>query len=47
MIIDIYDRRVIASVNGDRINAGLAIDTVRKAFERSWKKSGIPPAGVA
>ena len=40
-IIDLYDRRVIASVNGDRINAGLAIDTVRKAFERSGKKGGM------
>lgn len=40
-IIDLYDRRVIASVNGNRINAGLAIDTVRKAFERSGKKGGM------
>ena len=40
-IIDLYDRRVIASANGDRINAGLAIDTVRKAFERSGKKGGM------
>ena len=40
-IIDIYDRRVVASVNGERINAKLAIDTVRKAFERSGKKGGM------
>ena len=42
-IIGLYDRRVIASVNGDRINAGLTIDTVRKAFERSGKKCGMLP----
>lgn len=34
-IIDLYDRAVIASVNGDFINSWLAIDTLKKALE--WK----------
>ena len=40
-IIDLYDQRVVASVNREWINAKLAIDTVRKAFERSGKKGGM------
>lgn len=34
-IIDLYDRRVVASVNSNRINAQLAIDTLKKAIENS------------
>lgn len=40
-IIDLYDRRVVASVNSNRINAQLAIDTLNKAFVRSGKKGGM------
>lgn len=40
-IIDLYDRRVVASVSGRRINTKLAIDAVLKAFERSRKKGGM------
>lgn len=40
-IIDLYDRRVVASVNGSRINTKLAIDTVTKAIKMSGKKTGM------
>lgn len=40
-IIDLYERRVVASVNSNRINTQLAIDTLNKAFERSGKKGGM------
>lgn len=33
-IIDLYDRRVVASVNSNRMDAKLAIDTLDKAFKR-------------
>ena len=38
-IIDLYDRRVVASVNSNRINTKLAIETVRKAIEMSGGKT--------
>ena len=34
-VIDLYDRRVVASVNGSRINTQLAIDTVSEALRRA------------
>lgn len=34
-IIDLYDRRVVASVNGSQIDTELAIETVREAIKRS------------
>jgi len=34
-IIDLYDRRVVASVCGSRINTALAISTLTKAIESS------------
>lgn len=34
-IIDLYDRRVVASVNSNQINSELAINTLKKAFERT------------
>ncbi len=40
-IIDLYDRRVVASVNSNRINAKLAIDTLETALERSRNCSGV------
>lgn len=40
-IIDLYDRRVVASVNGNRINTELAMETVRKAIERSNGEIGM------
>lgn len=40
-IIDLYDRRVVASVNSDRINTQLAIDTIQEAFKRCGKKGGM------
>ena len=40
-IIDLYDRRVVASVNGRHINAQLAIDTLTKAIERCDGKTGM------
>lgn len=40
-IIDLYDRRVVASVNGRRINTELAIETVKKALERSNGETGM------
>ena len=40
-IIDIYDRRVVASVNSNHINTQLAIDTLNKAFERCGGETGM------
>ena len=40
-IIDLYDRRVVASVNSSRINTQLAIDTVSKALTRIGGESGM------
>lgn len=40
-IIDLYDRRVVASVNGRRINTELAIETVKKALKRSNGETGM------
>lgn len=40
-IIDLYDRRVVASVNGRRINTELAIETVKKALERNNGETGM------
>lgn len=40
-IIDLYDRRIVASVNGRRIDTKLAIDTVLKALKRSGNKTGM------
>ena len=40
-IIDLYDRRVVASVNSNRIDTKLAIDTVTKAIKMSGKKTGM------
>ena len=40
-IIDLYDRRVVASVNGRHINTDLAIAAVQKAIERCGR--GVTP----
>ncbi len=40
-IIDIYDRRVVASVNGAKIDSKLAIATVSKALERCDGETGM------
>lgn len=40
-IIDLYDRRVVASVNSNRMDTKLAIDTLNKAFERSGSETGM------
>lgn len=40
-IIDLYDRRVVASVNSNRIDTKLAIETVREAIKRSGIKRGV------
>ena len=40
-IIDLYDRSVVASVNSNRINAQLAIDTVTKAVKECGNKNGM------
>ena len=40
-IIDLYDRAVVASVNGKKINAELAIQAVTKALENCHEKKGI------
>ena len=40
-VIDLYDRRVVASVNGSRINAQLAIDTVREALISCGGETGM------
>ena len=40
-IIDLYDRRVVASVNGRHINTKLAIDTVLKALKQSGGETGM------
>ena len=40
-IIDLYDRRVVASVNSTRINARLAMDTLSKAIKDSGGETGM------
>lgn len=40
-IIDLYDRRVVASVNGDRINSDLAERTVTEALKRCDGETGM------
>ncbi len=39
-IIDLYDRSVIASVNGRRIDAGLAEEALKKALEKNPSAAG-------
>lgn len=40
-IIDLFDRRVVASVNSNRINTQLAIDTLTKAITHSGGETGM------
>lgn len=40
-IIDLFDRSVIASLNGDHITAELAIETVKLAIQRHKPKKGL------
>ena len=40
-IIDLYDRRVVASVNSNRINTQLAIDTLTEAVRNSGGEVGM------
>ena len=40
-IIDLYDRRVVASVNSNRINTQLAIDTLSEAIRNSGGEVGV------
>lgn len=40
-IIDLYDRRVVASVNSNRINTELAKDTVKEALRKNPKANGV------
>lgn len=40
-IIDLYDRRVVASVNSNHINTQLAIDTLTEAIRNSGGKTGM------
>ena len=40
-IIDLYDRRVVASVNGNRINTQLAIDTLEEAIQNVGGETGM------
>ncbi|CAM3473604.1 Integrase core domain protein [Erysipelothrix anatis] len=40
-IIDVYDRRVVASKNGVSINARLAIDTLHKALLNYYPDKGL------
>jgi len=40
-IIDLYDRRIVASFNSNRINAKLAIDTLTKAIKSTKGATGI------
>lgn len=40
-IIDLYDRRVVASVNSSHIDSKLAINTLKKAIERSDGETGM------
>ena len=40
-IIDLYDRRVVASVNSSRIDTKLAIDTLKKAIENAGGEVGM------
>ena len=40
-ILDLYDRRVVASVNGNRINTQLAIDTLEEAIRNVGGETGM------
>ena len=40
-ILDLYDRRVVASVNGNRINTQLAIDTLEEAIQNVGGETGM------
>lgn len=40
-IIDLYDRRVVASVNSNRINSQLAIDTLEEAIRNAGGETGM------
>lgn len=40
MIINLFDRSVIASLNGDHITSELAIATLKKAIRRHKPKKG-------
>lgn len=40
-IIDLFDRSVVASLNGDRITSELAIDTLKIALQRHKPKKGL------
>lgn len=40
-IIDLYDRRVVASVNSNRINTQLAINTLTEAIQNSGDEAGM------
>ena len=40
-IIDLYDRRVVASVNSSRINTQLAIDTLEEAIRNADGETGM------
>ena len=40
-IIDLYDRRVVASMNSNRINTQLAIDTLSEAIRNSGGEVGM------
>lgn len=40
-IIDLYDRRVVASMNGNRIDSKLAIDTLTKAIRSCGGETGM------
>lgn len=40
-IIDLYDRRVVASINSDRINSQLAMDALEEAIRNSGGETGM------
>lgn len=40
-VIDLHDRRVVASLSSRKINAQLAIDTVTEALKREHLKGGV------
>ena len=40
-VIDLYDRAVVASVNGNRINAELAVAALSKALEKCPETTGV------
>lgn len=40
-ILDLYDRSVVATLNGDRINADLAIRTLQKALVKENPNRGL------